>query len=200
MGKKMSGLQWYQKVYKFLSSHEAYLIKTSNEEQKAILIDVINTINDGSIRLKCEIRKYGLDIFRGRRGDSAIVSKNVAIEYCKRNNLNFDIQVKREKIIRYTAQLFKYTKRLKNIVVHRGKRGISKNTPYKEQLKTEQWDKFRKLVLSKRGKACELCGSTKRLQIHHQKYKYGHKAWEYSINDVIVVCKDCHERLHNINQ
>lgn len=69
---------------------------------------------------------------------------------------------------------------------------------YESQLKDEKWRAFRWFVMKVRGEKCETCGSTENLQVHHLKYKKV-KAWEYTCNDVIVVCRDCHKRLHGIN-
>jgi 5-methylcytosine-specific restriction endonuclease McrA len=67
-----------------------------------------------------------------------------------------------------------------------------------KKLKDEKWKAFRWFVMKVRGEKCETCGSTENLQVHHLKYKKV-KAWEYTCNDVIVVCRDCHKRLHGIN-
>lgn len=68
---------------------------------------------------------------------------------------------------------------------------------YSEQLKDLRWLAFRKCVLSIRGARCELCGNTKTLQIHHPVYINGRKAWEYTCNEVVVLCRDCHKAVHN---
>ena len=71
-------------------------------------------------------------------------------------------------------------------------------TPYEEQLKDKRWEAFSKFVFVVRGKKCEMCGGTHILQVHHPKYKTGRLAWEYTCNDVQVLCKECHEKVHNI--
>lgn len=71
-------------------------------------------------------------------------------------------------------------------------------TPYEEQLKDKRWEAFRKFVFVVRGKKCEMCGGTHILQVHHPKYKRGRLAWEYTCNEVQVLCKECHEKIHNI--
>lgn len=40
MGKKINGLQWYKKVYKFLASQKSYLIITQSDEQITALSDI----------------------------------------------------------------------------------------------------------------------------------------------------------------
>lgn len=68
---------------------------------------------------------------------------------------------------------------------------------YSEQLKDNRWKAFRLFVLKVRGRRCEICGSEENLQVHHLTYKNGSMAWEYTCNDVIVVCRECHKKLHN---
>ena len=70
--------------------------------------------------------------------------------------------------------------------------------PYDEQVHDARWKAFRTFVFAVRGKKCEMCGGTNILQIHHPKYKSGRLAWEYTCNEVIVVCSDCHKKIHNI--
>lgn len=70
--------------------------------------------------------------------------------------------------------------------------------PYEKQLQDKRWDAFRKFIFAVRGKKCEMCGGTHILQIHHPKYKGGRLAWEYTCNEVQVLCKECHEKVHNI--
>lgn len=69
-------------------------------------------------------------------------------------------------------------------------------SPYSKQLKDNRWKAFRDFVFSVRGKKCEICGSTSILSVHHIEYKKGAKAWEYTVNDVMVVCSQCHSKLH----
>ena len=71
-------------------------------------------------------------------------------------------------------------------------------TPYEEQLQDKRWEAFRKFIFAVRGKKCEMCGGTHILQVHHPKYKGGRLAWEYTCNEVQVLCKECHEKVHNI--
>lgn len=195
--KVKNGLDWYKKVFKFLSLNESYLIITTTEEQKLLLIKFINENRGCGIRLKAENKKYGLYISQGRRGNAAIVTKKIAQPYCEYNGLNFEEQLKTGKIVRYTAEYFKEIREIKNLFVHRNK-SVSKNIPYDEQLKTDLWSKFRKIVFSKRGRSCEKCGSKRNLQIHHPRYIYGRKAWEYTTDEVMALCRDCHKKIHGL--
>ena len=69
---------------------------------------------------------------------------------------------------------------------------------YKHLLKDKRWKEFRLKVLSERGNRCECCGGTDILQIHHTFYISGKMPWEYDIKDMRVLCKKCHQRIHNI--
>lgn len=79
-----------------------------------------------------------------------------------------------------------------------------KNTPdhpkikYAKQLEDVRWKEYREKVLDIRGRQCEICGNKHYLQIHHLKYEQGIYAWEYSIDDVIVLCCKCHKAIHGI--
>lgn len=68
---------------------------------------------------------------------------------------------------------------------------------YEEQLKHPFWKAFRKFVFAVRGKKCEVCGATDNLQVHHHKYR-NVMAWEYTCNEVMVVCGSCHKKIHGI--
>ena len=69
---------------------------------------------------------------------------------------------------------------------------------YENLLKDKRWKEFRLEVLSERGNKCECCGGTDILQIHHTFYISGKMPWEYDIKDMRVLCKMCHQRIHNI--
>ena len=71
---------------------------------------------------------------------------------------------------------------------------------YNRLLKDKRWKEFRLKVMSERGNKCECCGGTDVLQIHHTFYISGKMPWEYDIKDMRVLCKKCHQRIHNIIQ
>ena len=72
---------------------------------------------------------------------------------------------------------------------------------YKEQLNDIRWQAFRLFVLTARGTKCEMCGSTENvIHIHHNRYIFGKKAWEYTCNDVEVLCSYCHKKIHDDNK
>lgn len=71
---------------------------------------------------------------------------------------------------------------------------------YNRLLEDRRWKEFRLKVMSERGNKCECCGGTHILQIHHTFYISGKMPWEYNIDDMRVLCKKCHQRIHNIIQ
>ena len=103
-------------------------------------------------------------------------------------------RTKQQKLIRkklrrsFTAQV------LKEIESHKRKEY------YNRLLEDERWKEFRLKVMSERGSRCECCGGTDILQIHHTFYISGKLPWEYDINDMRVLCRTCHQRIHNIIQ
>ena len=76
--------------------------------------------------------------------------------------------------------------------------GYKELSEYKKQLKSKEWKNFRKKVFKIKGKKCEICGSTKQLNIHHPFYTKGKLAWQYNPSDMMVLCRYCHKEIHNI--
>lgn len=132
----MSGLHWYMKVYKFLSTHNCYVVITQDVKQKLSLIDIINSHKGEGIRLKAEYKKYGFYISQCKRGNAAIVTETIIDEFCKANVI--DKQTSSKYIFPYSAQDFYDGRRVKNICVHRNKK-MPKYIPYETQLEKEEW-------------------------------------------------------------
>ena len=69
-------------------------------------------------------------------------------------------------------------------------------------LERPEWKAYRLKVLAEKGEKCEWCGSTNKiLQVHHKfylKYPDGKHIlpWEYKIDALLVLCKDCHTKAH----
>ena len=106
-----------------------------------------------------------------------------------------------------------YSENLRKIEQERVKNGFYKipklvndstnktKTAYDLLLERPEWKAYRLAVLAERGKQCEWCGSNKNLHVHHKfylKYPNGKKIlpWEYNINCLLVLCKDCHTKAH----
>ena len=67
--------------------------------------------------------------------------------------------------------------------------------PYREYLLTEHWQKMRKWALARAKYQCQLCSEKQNLHVHHKTYE--RRGCE-DINDLIALCRECHERHHNI--
>lgn len=67
------------------------------------------------------------------------------------------------------------------------------NMPYDEYLQTSHWHYERLGALNRAKHRCQLCNSTKHLDVHHRTYKNrGHEKPE----DLTVLCRKCHEHFH----
>lgn len=68
--------------------------------------------------------------------------------------------------------------------------------PYGLYLQTDHWKHFKDEALGFYGHKCQLCNGDKRLNVHHRNYD---NRGRETFNDVIVICRDCHERHHGEN-
>ena len=68
---------------------------------------------------------------------------------------------------------------------------------YNDFLLTPYWDVI-KCYVKKKYKTCQICGSKKHLHIHHKTYEH-HFFEHFYIEDMMLVCKECHQKIHNIN-
>jgi len=65
--------------------------------------------------------------------------------------------------------------------------------PYTEYLQTTHWHFKRSDALRRSKHRCQLCNSTKRLDVHHRTYEnLGNEEPE----DLIVLCRKCHKHFH----
>ncbi len=72
--------------------------------------------------------------------------------------------------------------------------------PYPKRRATEEWRVLRNQVLVRAGYRCQLCGVSGRhvqLNVHHNTYEnYG----EEKLEDLVVLCRPCHERHHFLDE
>lgn len=64
---------------------------------------------------------------------------------------------------------------------------------YNEYLNSPEWGSKKKIVHDKYNDKCGLCESKMFLQVHHIHYK---NVGNENIEDLILVCKTCHEQIH----
>ena len=68
---------------------------------------------------------------------------------------------------------------------------------WKDQYKHPNWQKKRLEALEAADFTCERCtGEEKQLHVHHKRYVKGRMIWEYSIDELEVLCDTCHEDAH----
>lgn len=101
-------------------------------------------------------------------------------------------RTKQQKLIRKKLRRSFTEQVLKDIESHKRKEY------YNRLLEDKRWKEFRLKVLSERGNKCECCGGTDVLQIHHTFYISGKMPWEYNINDMRVLCRTCHQKIHHL--
>lgn len=67
---------------------------------------------------------------------------------------------------------------------------------YRDYLTSDTWQEKRRSKFDQVGRRCERCGSTDRIQVHHQTYeRLGHEL----LSDLEVLCGDCHKAHHRAN-
>lgn len=70
---------------------------------------------------------------------------------------------------------------------------------YSAKLADPRWIEFRDWVQSRKGDECEHCGCrTERPHVHHRCYQHGREPWDYSLSQVALLCRRCHEVVHQI--
>jgi hypothetical protein len=68
---------------------------------------------------------------------------------------------------------------------------------YYEKLKDPRWQKVRLQAMEKANFCCQMCfDDSTSLNVHHKEYFKGHEPWEYNLNQLIVLCEDCHKNHH----
>lgn len=71
---------------------------------------------------------------------------------------------------------------------------------YWEKLQDPRWQKKRLEVYEAAGFECARCGNKENtLNVHHKEYLKGHEPWEYDLEQLVCLCKDCHELMHDSN-
>lgn len=75
--------------------------------------------------------------------------------------------------------------------------GLVARTPYGKELQDARWDEFSHQTRIAKGNVCEICRlGDKPTQVHHPFYDRRRKPWEYSCAEVMLLCEDCHNQIH----
>lgn len=65
---------------------------------------------------------------------------------------------------------------------------------YSDLLKDPRWQKKRLKVLERDEFCCRSCGDGENtLHVHHCYYKKGNAPWEYQLESLVTLCKECHK-------
>lgn len=80
-----------------------------------------------------------------------------------------------------------------------------KNKTYEELLTRQEWYNFRNKVINDRGYVCEFCKKKHNLQVHHKLYykkpnKEKIEPWLYNMEEVLLLCDNCHKSVHKKNK
>lgn len=67
--------------------------------------------------------------------------------------------------------------------------------PYREYLGCSHWQRLRQVKMKEAEYRCQLCYSSRQLQVHHRTYE--RLGCEY-LTDLIALCDNCHVRFHKI--
>jgi 5-methylcytosine-specific restriction endonuclease McrA len=67
--------------------------------------------------------------------------------------------------------------------------------PYRDYLKSEEWQRKRRHVLARGDNRCKICGVTSGLDVHHLTYE--HRGYE-SADELVVLCHRCHGAAHEL--
>jgi 5-methylcytosine-specific restriction endonuclease McrA len=91
---------------------------------------------------------------------------------------------------------------------------MSKKTYY-EMLKDERWQNRRLEIFNRDKFICRRCGYESSyedfagendevrefyLEVHHIKYIYGLKPWEYPENLLVTLCENCHAKIERVKK
>lgn len=69
---------------------------------------------------------------------------------------------------------------------------------YWEKLQDPRWQKKRLEAMQAKDFCCEICGdSESTLNVHHKEYFKDHDPWQYTTDQLSVLCEICHENLHS---
>ena len=71
-----------------------------------------------------------------------------------------------------------------------------KSSAISSQYTNPNWQKKRLLIMERDDYTCKSCGDNKNtLNVHHLAYHKNSKIWEYENDELITLCKNCHEEI-----
>ena len=112
---------------------------------------------------------------------------------------------------KFWNDLIKYSENLERIEQKRLKKDQPVNLvqkfdkTYEALLTRQEWYNFRNKVINDRGYVCEFCKKKHNLQVHHKLYykkpnKEKIEPWLYNMDEVLLLCDNCHKSVHKKNK
>lgn len=72
---------------------------------------------------------------------------------------------------------------------------------YSEKLLDPRWQRKRLEIMERADFTCESCeDGNKTLHVHHRIYRKGAEPWEYSNDELVCLCEQCHKSEHLARQ
>lgn len=69
---------------------------------------------------------------------------------------------------------------------------------YEQQLDDTRWKLKANNIRKRDNHECQVCGAKKKqLDVHHIRYVSGREAWDYDDGDLVTLCHECHEEIHD---
>ena len=60
-----------------------------------------------------------------------------------------------------------------------------------------QWQRRRLEIMQRDHFTCRRCGDDQNtLNVHHRRYRVDRRIWEYDDDDLVTLCRRCHEAVH----
>jgi 5-methylcytosine-specific restriction endonuclease McrA len=68
---------------------------------------------------------------------------------------------------------------------------------YQQLLRTYPWSLRRLEIILLSSLKCSRCGTLENLEVHHKVYVNNLAPWNYHIDDLITLCRNCHQEIHD---
>ena len=95
------------------------------------------------------------------------------------------------------AEMFKLAEQIEQHLLEEERRWELGLMPYDEYLQTPEWQEKRAEAHARADGRCQVCNSLGPLDVHHRTYE--HRGSERE-DDLIVLCRDCHELFHRFGR
>ena len=108
-------------------------------------------------------------------------------------------------LIKYSENLRKLEEERPKKTIYHVKDSTKIDKTYEEFLTKQEWYNFRNKVINDKGYVCEFCKKKHNLQVHHKLYykkpdKEKIEPWLYNMDEVLLLCDNCHKSAHKKNK